>query len=397
MALQHWYTAASTTAMPVFAQGFGGGYGAAQQLRRLFWQETAGMLVGQFQLETTDYALSFGGGNTGGLYGRALLLKLWRDGSVVQWPLLTQQQGFFYNVNGGGILGIEPAIVQASDGRLGRGIGAQGLLSPGYDDLLIAVDPPAGIYEVDRIWPGDMRKTRLGSVSALAVTNVGLLLLDRGKTVRLRYPGLASAGQFELYEDTSTTSTLVYAHDYSVADYRHGRDLLYLTSSTIGALFRQDNGGAPDTSLPALLRVYDTTSAPYRLLWEDTLPGTDAVAAYDAQRQILYSAPKFAPITLHASRPKRAPTYILGPSLTSDTVLRSVWPTRVQATVQDARSANISATLVQWSLTSQASGGFLTSAYGRTNVSGVATTVYVGPVLSGALTETLSAAVATVE
>ena len=384
--LQHWYTAASTTAMPVFALGYGGGYGSAQQLRRLFWQETAGMLVGQFQLETTDYELT-----AGGTYGRALLHKLWRDGSLVQWPLLTQQQGFFYSP------GAEPLVVQCHDGRVGRGIGgAAGQPQPYYDDLLVALDPPAGIYAMDRIWPGDMTTLRLGTVSWITTHAVGLLFPDRHYALSLRRPApFVSANDFEINQISASASTLRFVT--SSADYRHCRDMLYLTSSTIGVLFRQDSGGSPNTSLPAMLRVFDTTSSPYTMLWEDTLPGTDAVAAYDAQRQILYSAPKFAPITLHASRPKRAPTYILGPSLTSDTVLRSVWPTRVQATVQDARSANISATLVQWSLTSQASGGFLTSAYGRTNVSGVATTVYVGPVLSGALTETISAAVATVE
>ena len=64
---------------------------------------------------------------------------------------------------------------------------------------------------------------------------------------------------------------------------------------------------------------------------------------------------------------------------------------------QNARSANISNVVVQWSLTSQTSGGILLSQYGITNTSGIAFAFYAGPVLSGALTETISVAVATVE
>ena len=127
------------------------------------------------------------------------------------------------------------------------------------------------------------------------------------------------------------------------------------------------------------------------------LPATDAVAAYDAQRQILYSAPKFPPLVLHASRPKRAPTYIFGPSITSGTVLRELGPTQVQVQIQSARSANISNVVVQWGLTSQTSGGLLLSNYAITNASGLAFVLYAGPILSGALTETIKVTVATVE
>jgi hypothetical protein len=384
------WQAPSATPFPHLGFGYGGG-GTAGILDQLFVQTATGMLLAVFRLQGPDYDADI----LDVTQQRIVLHKMWRDGQLVTLGCAVPQAGYNYGVRQNG------RLVGTNDGRAARYIASGGGWSEYWAATLLEGDPPQAYYAVDPLWPGNtLAPGRLGEASALEPYQAGLLLPTASETYAM--VDNDSGANFRVYHRGPaeiTGSVVVSVSQTANLTYKHPRDMLYVDGSTVAITFRPWGATTPSESSAAWIRLYDTSSAPWDLRWEDTLPGTDQVAAYDPTTKILYSIGKRdSNAILNACWLKRQPASVAAPTIIGGgTALQETTATRLSTMVQDAWGCAISGVLVQWTLESVTSGGHLLSHYSRTNDDGVASITYTGPFAPAGLSEGITATVAEID
>jgi len=376
MAIQHFFTANSAIPFPQLLRGGAHVLGSAAQLRKLFWHAPAQKLVGVFTTVATDYEILSPGNSD--LTAAWRLMYLWRDGSplgLVSQPIRGYGGIFLemtYTTTGTVLMANLPNDVARAE------------ISATQGDALFSLS--------DR-WAMDIIPVHAASAavlgqrydaSYLTTPSAGYIVVN--SVAQGVFKVLSKPSNLTMFCATGTT-------------WRYPRDLIYINGERTAATFMQDSGGTINASAPALIRLFSTTSTAWGLLWTDTLPATDSVAAYDPQYDILYSAGKFiSNAIIHVSKLKQAPVSLSTITLVSGSTLQEMRATYLSVQVQDSQGSGISGTLVQWTLSASVSGGSLLSAYSRTNTSGIAFGLYIGPRLSGATTtEAVCAVVATID
>ena len=395
MALQLIYEAPSNTAFPVFMgnQGFMTPAGSAIQLRRLFYLTPSRTLVGCFlRLPTNDYDNAFPFGSP--TVGNGILSKIWLDGTLLTLAGNIPQPAFIWGY--GTSMGLP--VVATNDGRIARVFDR---IANRWEVVIQALDGGRNFYAVDTIWPSDVLTPGALASAALADPGQAAVLLPALNQAYSIFHATSSQ-RVDLIVNPGTNVKFQVSYSGSLnQSWSHPRDLLFIDGSTVAVTFMQVSAGiALDATKPAIIRVFNTTGASgWHLLFEDTLPDDDDVAAFDPIHSLIWSMKKFPPSRLHASYLRRAPSTISIPTtIGTASQLRELTATDLSVIVTDGLGSMLSSVLVQWTLASTISGGKLVSNYSLTNASGIATITYTGPFLpSVAQTETICAAVTTVE
>jgi hypothetical protein len=365
-----------------------GNQSSAVQLRKLFYSVPAGLLMGFFVDYTNDrelYQLPPTANAKGSVY------RLWRDGTRLTWAGDATAIALVAGANARDPVATDAGTIAFNPRLTGT------LFTPG-DQFVTQLGTVSGdqYYRLNDQWPWDIHTAEvLASAAMLSPNQQGVLR-----------PSLNIAYSFRMaLVDGNVARILQQPGDVvrwlspsNGADYRHPRDLLYIDGATVAATFQQETAGAIDYTKPCIIRVFDTTTSSWTVKWEDTLPGSAHVAAYDPINKLVYAAGRYASqTTVWAARLARAPAAVAVPTLVGATTLAELTATRLSTLVTDARGSAISQYLVQWALSASLSGGALNSAYSLTNNSGIATIVYVGPRRPPAgLTERVTATVSDV-
>jgi len=392
MSLERFFTGPTAITFPEFSGGWGG-QGTALQLRKLFWSTASRTAVAMFYIGLNgqfDLDLNL----ADNYWGRAQLLKVWRDGTVLNLASAVKQPGFGVGQDAKAI-----KVVGTDDGRIARGLTNGNV----FDEIIMQTrDPPQGLYACDGLWPNDVLTPggRLAGVSLILPQMVGVLLPAQGAAYALNQN--AGAGQFYVLRQPASAILFQVSHlgNAALSSWGHARDIFTVDASTTAITFERNVpsllSGNPSSS--AVIRVFTTNVTPWRLEWEDELPDLDNVAAYDSVNGIVYSTTRFPPSLLNASRLRRgAATISIPTTIGTTSQLRELTATDISVTVKDGLGSLLSAALVQWNLFSAVSSGKLVSQFSLTNNSGVATVTYTGPAApSAAMTETVCATVATV-
>lgn len=368
------------------------------KLEHLFFSVTAKMLIGYFEADPSRNDLDIGTAlHTNQQYNRGIFARLWRNGQRLLFVTDPVQTGTTFQ-------GSHKPYVAVSDAGYAAWAPdeSQGgtLKIPGEALITQALgNTPIKFYRVNDFWPNDIHTGQvLGERSWLSTTMQGVLR-----------PALSGAWLLTTYENFygsgADTRPMVVRMPSGVVlwtgpataptSYYHARHLLYIDGQTAAITFMQGVGTA-DATRPALIRVFDTASTPWTLLWTDALPGSAHVAAWDAAHELLYCMGKWVSgDTMWTCRLRRAPVAPTPPTLVGASALRELTATTLSTLVKDGLGSVMSAgVLVRWVLSGSLSGGALVSNYSYTNDSGVATITYVGPRNPApGLTETIEAAV----
>ena len=375
MSIQHFGTAASAIPFPQLTTGATNVLVSAAQLRKLWWHAPAQKLVGVFTTYGTDYEYLL----ATLVVFRTRMMYLWRDGSPIDL-VSTPIRGF----EGGTTL----QITQTTQAEVVR----QNFQDDVAKDEISSTQGDA-LFVLSERWGQDVIPVRVASAallgspfeaSYLSGGSTGYVVV--GSVAQGTFQVMAKPGNSIVFSATGTT-------------WRHPRDLVYINGTRTAATFMQDSGGTVNASVAALVRLFATTSAPWTLLWTDTLPATDSLMAYDPAYEIVYSCGKWpSNAVMHASKLKQSPVSLSTLTLVSGSTLQEMRAAQVSLFIIDSQGSGMSGVLVAWTLSASISGGSLLSAYSKSNSSGVATMTYIGPRLSGTnTTEFISAAVATID
>lgn len=369
MAIQHFWTAASTIAFP---QGIRpvNILVSLIQLYKLFFHSPTKRLVGVWTQTATEDSLSdhFG--------------KLWRLGYI--WRDGTPMDLFSVPAN---LLQHTLTACATTDGRVLRG--PEGSINRANVEMSAAVTD--ALYPISTRWAGDiLTNTRVASAAAASSSPMAAIVFEGGNAWTIEQ---ATTGTTTFKVVQRPVSTVLFTS--TGATWRHARDLMYIDSKTVAATFMQHSSIGADGDAAARIRVFDTTTTPWTLKWEDMLPGTDNRACFDQVEKVLYSCNRNPGAIMHASRLRQMPTSISPITLVTGSTLVARTATVLSTLVTNELNCGISGATVRWTLTSKVSGGSITSAYSKTNDSGVAQITYVGPHMSvTTTTETVSAEVA---
>lgn len=379
MSLQHFMTAASAISFPQICFAGTNLVTSTLQLRKLFFHAPAQKLVGVFTTATTDWNILGAGNPT--IQANWRLNYLWRDGTAVDLTNATPLRGF------------QALQVQQTHTATGQVV----QVAPGDNiatDELSAIEGDA-LYPLSEVWAGDIYPVKFASAAVL------------GQVYDASYLTTASAGYVVAASSTAifrvlkkpSGSAVVSVGLAAVSGWDQARDMIYIDGKHTAITFMQVSGSTVDASSPARIRLFNTATDPWTLLWTDTLPGADSVACYDPVYEILYSTAKWpGSAVIHASKLKQSPASLSTVTLVSGTTLQEMRATQISVLVTDSQASGISGVVVCWTLSAATSGGSLLSAYTKTNASGIATATYIGPRLSGTTTtEFVSAAVATID
>ena len=262
-------------------------------------------------------------------------------------------------------------------------------------DELSAIEGDA-FYPLSEIWGYDIYPVRYSSAAVLG----GLYDASYLTTPSAGYVVAASSTIIFRVLKKPSGSAMVSVVIATFPSWGAPRDMLYIDNRRTAITFMQlTGGGSVDSTVPALVRLFQTTTDPWTLLWTDTLPATDSVMAYDPTYEIVYSAGKWpSNAVMHTSKLKQSPVSLSTLTLVSGTTLHGMGAAQVSVLVTDSQGSGLSGVIVSWTLSVATSGGAMLSAYTKTNVSGIAVGTYIGPQLSGATsTEFISVAVATLD
>lgn len=376
MSLQHFTTAASAISFPQIVFASEQLIVSAPQLRKLFWHAPAQKLVGVFITYDVDYEWQL----AGAAQVRTRLMYLWRDGSpldLINTP----------------IVGFDGSITQRISYTTENQVIRENLQEDVAKDEITVTQGVDAMFAISERWAMDIIPVRVASAyligspfeaSYFVGASAGFVVVASVAAGTFRV--MAKPGGSIVYSATGTT-------------FRHPRDLVYIDAQRTAATFMQDSGGTVNASNPALVRLFNTVSTPWTLLWTDELPATDSLMAYDPAYEVVYSCGKWpSNATMHASKLKQSPASISTVTLQSGTTLQEMRATYVSVLVTDSLGSGLSGAVVQWQLSASMSGGSLLSAYSKTNASGIAVALYIGPRLSGTtITDTVSATVATID
>jgi hypothetical protein len=391
MTIQSFFTAGSAVSFPAFGAGVGGG-STAQILHQLGFDTGADMLIGNFGLGHDDNDLNIATPNL-----RVQYQKLWRDGSVIAVGSAFPQAGYKYSLT-------SPYFATTNDGRVARYIPSS--LGNFFDFILLSGAAPEAYFQVNPLWPGDLlAPTRLAEVADILPS--GHTGNSRKQMMAALRPATSdafvafdnlSSSVFHIFHMGSGISTTVVSVTQTAA-WAHPRQIMVIDASTVCVVFRPSGALEPNETDPGWVRLWDTTSEPWTYLWEDRLPASDQVAAYDPIAGVLYSCGKRASnAIMRSSWLRRTPTSvasasIVGTATTLDEKIRTVLST----IVQDGQGSIISQVLVQWTLDAVTSGGTLLSNYSRTDNDGSATITYVGPTTTSGLVERVNVTAAEID
>ena len=375
--IQHFFTAQSAISFPLLTYA-GLGTTTASQLRKLFYHAPAQKLVAVFTTNPTDWNVL--GAVSLSTRGNWRIDYLWRNGGPVE-------------INDTPLRGLNVAGVQqthTADTQVLMRVMDANVAT----DELSAIEGDA-MYPLSDIWAFDIHPVRYASAAVL------------GEAYDASYLTTPSAGYVVAVSSTAllqvlkkpSGSAMVSVHVSTFPSWNHPRDLVYIDGSRTVMTFMQLSGAAINASAPALVRLFNTTTDPWTLLWTDTLPATDSVMCYDPTYEIVYSTGKWASnAVIHTSKLKQSPASLSTLTLVSGTTLHALGAAQISLLVTDALGSAMSGVTVCWTLSAATSGGAFVSAYTRTNSTGIATATYIGPQLSGApITEFVSAAVATID
>jgi hypothetical protein len=375
----------------------------ALKLYMIFYSVLAQTLVGYFETQALDTDLW--NVHAQGAYKVGLFARIWRNGSRMEWTSERHETGIYSLAN------FHPYIASTDDGRFAwapdQKVGGT-LARPG-DSLILQAqgNSPAKYYRVNDLWGNDIHTGQpMGQHAWLSNSFVGYLRpgaeTGYNLTTRRNYDGGSSSKPMVVEQPSGT---IVWeGPEGGLAPfqyYSHAREIHFIDSETSAILFLNVSTGTTiDYTKPAIIRVYTTNVVPWKLEWEDVLPGTCNIAAYDQPNKLLYCMNKFPDQDpMHTCRLKKAPVSISVPVIVSGgSKLDENTKTDLSVTVLDSFGSTISNYLVSWYLSNSVSGGRLLSNYSLTNNSGVATITYVGPHKPpGGLTENITAAVNDVE
>ena len=262
MTIQHFATGTVTVEFPWMHNPQTRGTGQTAQLRKLCWHAPAKRLVGVFTDKTTDYEIvDF---STNFLHYR--LAYIWRDG--------TKMDAMTVPVVGWGNIFL---VTQNNLGETIRTDRGYYIANHVATAELSAVHSGIHFYPISERWAHDILPEPRGAVTLFLVHSEGTYLV--GSTT-------AYAINPQVFQPTFTvqkkpTNSVVFTA--TGATWRHPRDLIYINGTRTAATFMQDSGGTVKATSPALIRLFATTTDPWTLLWTDTLPATDSVAAYDPE------------------------------------------------------------------------------------------------------------------
>lgn len=386
MALQTFWQASAVADFPEYRRDSvnNGKYG---QLRTLYFSVPAQLLVGLFEVNTTDWEINTGPSVGVQYFG---LFRLWRDGSRLQWDSDPENTPF----TDSGLR--NPKVASVDNGTIAwapTSAGLTGHASPGdLIHLSAAAVLSQNYYRVNDIFPGDIHTGEILGSTALLSVSIGVLRPTRNIAYNLKR--VTTSGIYT--QIIETPAGTVRFSSITEASWKQPRDLLFIDGKTAAVVFAQTSGGAIATDLPSIIRVFDTTTSVWTYSFEDRLPGSANIATWDPINKIIYAIGRYeSNSTLYACRLARAPTSVTAPTLVSVTELGALKATTVSVRVTDSFGSNISNYLVQWLLSgSVASHGTLASDYSLTNNSGIATITYVGPMNPPAgLTEIITARV----
>jgi len=379
MTIQHFATASSTIVFPRYY--YGGQVFSSEQLRGLHWDAASKRLVATFVNQTTDYNLA----GVGITYVLMRHTHVWRDGStmdsLVSVPLYVRTETA--NI----------AILHNDLGQVIRPNNAGDVI----DSVMSTHFSGAMFFPIDGRWAPVLLTTPAGRTTL--ITSGGNVLWYEGAYLKGSTTAFCLTPHFidnNLKVTKMPTGSTLFT--MTGTSWTYPRSLIYIDSTHTAAICMQASGATMDTSSPALVRLFNTAVDPWSLVWTDTLPATDSVAAYDPEYEILYSCGKWpSNAVIHMSKLKPSPASLSVVTLISGTTLQELQTTGMSVLVTDARNSGISGVLTHWSLSAQAASGALISAYAYTNVSGVASMTYIGPRIAANFTETVSVTVATID
>ena len=378
MSLQHFFTAQSAIAFPVICYAGTNVTTTTSQLRKLFWAAPAQKLVAVFTTGNTDWNI-LGTGNPH-VQANWRINYLWRDGGAMEindTPLRGALSPFLQQTH--------TADTQVVTVAMGNNIAT---------DELSAIEGDA-LYPLSEIWGYDIYPVRYSSAAVL------------GQRYEASYLTTPSAGYVVPASSTTVfrvlkkpSGSVVVSVALAVfASWGQPRDMVYIDGVRTAVTFMQLSGATVNATVPALVRLFKTTTDPWTLLWTDTLPETDSVMCYDPTNEIVYSTGKWASnAVIHASKLRQSPASLSTLTLVSGTTLHALRAAQISLLVTDSQASGLSGVTVCWTLSAATSGGSFLSAYTKTNASGIAYGTYIGPQLSGStITELVSAAVATID
>ena len=375
MSLQHFMTGASAVVFPQLSRAGTNVVVTAFQLRKLLWHAPAQKLVAVFNTAGTDWAI-LGAGNPD-IQTDWRLNFLWRDGTGI-------------DMNAVPIRGFRSTTVKMTHTTTGTVVTTEMGDNIATDEL--SATQGDALYPLSEVWAQDIYPVQHASASILGAPYDASYLT----TTSAGYVVVASSTlAFKVMKKPS--GSVVFSA--TGATWLEPRDMLYIDGQRTAVTFMQVSGATVNASLPALVRLFKTTTDPWQLLWTDTLPATDSVAAYDPVYEIVYSAGKWASnAVMHASKLRQGPVSLSTLTLRSGTTLQEMRVGQVSVLVTDSQGSGMSGVLVCWTLSAAVSGGSFLSAYTKTNASGIAVGTYIGPRLSGSTTtEFVSCAVATID
>jgi len=362
--------------------------GDYQQLRRLYFSVPAELLIGEFNVNPTDWEINTGPSGALQYFG---LFRIWRNGSRLE---LTNDPKHITFVDNGLK---NPYTTSVDNGTIAWGpSSADGGLASPFDELISAETVSTNYYRVNDLFPMDIHTGEPLASLAMLSNNIGVLRPTKKIAYSLKRV-VTSGGYTQIVETPS--GTIRYS-SITTASWSHPRDLVFIDGKTVAVIFAQYSGGVAATEKPSIIRVFDTSTSAWTLTFEDTLPGSANVAAWDPINRIMYASGRYeSNSTVYACRLARAPVSVTAPTLVSVTELNAMQATTVSVRVTDSFGSNISNYLVQWTLSGNvASGGRLVSDYSLTNNSGIATIIYVGTrTPPSGLTETITAKLKDIE
>ena len=378
MSLQHFFTAQSAIAFPVICYAGTNVTTTVSQLRKLFWHAPAQKLVGVFTTGDTDWNI-LGTGNPH-IQANWRINYLWRDGGSVEindTPLRGALSPYLQQTH--------TADTQVVTVAMGDNIGT---------DELSAIEGDA-LYPLSEIWGYDIYPVRYSSAAVLGQRYEASYLTTPSAGYVVPASSLAA---FQVLKKPSG-SVMVSVVLGAFASWTHPRDMVYIDGVRTAITFMQMSGGTVNASLPAMVRLFKTTTDPWTLLWTDTLPATDSVMCYDPTNEIVYSTGKWASnAVIHASKLKQSPASLSTLTLVSGSTLHALRAAQISVLVTDTFGSGLSGVTACWTLSAATSGGSFLSAYTKTNASGITYGTYIGPQLSGStITELVSVAVATID